>query len=664
MLRFFSKFQRSSKLILLIFCAVLFLGLIMFYAFPNSTPLGNGNLRGGSADDSTVVAKVGNQEITMKEFRTQLASLAQVYSRGGNIDARIIKGMGIDKQVLDRLVEDKILLSESAALGFAGTDKEISDAVTKAFVDPETGKFVGKDEYLRSLRLRNENPEDFERGIRTSLATSKMRAYLNAGAVASDKEAEEAYKADNTKVEVVYGTIDKDKLKDKPKPSEQELQAYYDAHKGDFKATEPVRKVEYIFIPTDKVKVDVTDAELKAEYEKKKQKEPKASIIKINVPTPSDEETARRKINELAARVKGNDKSPGEDFGAVAKGNSQDPSASKGGDIGFIKRNLNNKNDWRQRAIDLTVNTIEGPFRDGNAWYLMKITGEREVPFEEMKPTLVAGAKNRSAYKKANEIADKAYELFTANKDLNKTAEAIAAEMKVKPEELIKTTPYFKKGDTLPGIGSNPTFESHVEGLKKGEIADKIGIPDGIAVPRLIDVIDGGAQLTFDQARNQIETKIGREKDLTAALDKANELIKNAKSADDLKALLTKEGFEAKTDNSNLTGIPMATLQLSQVIQKAVLATKQGEVYKAPIKTGAGTYIVFAATKRTDPDMAKFTDAEKRSYKQRVAAEKGSIAYDAFIKDTRKRYETEKKIWIDEKKIESYINGLNSQANQ
>ena len=499
------------------------------------------------------------------------------------------------------------------------------------------------------------------RTIRSSFISGKMRTYLASGVQVSDKEVEDEYKANNTKVEVIYASIDKDKIKeaDKPKPSEQESQAYYNAHKDEFKATDPVRKVEYIFIPTDKVTVTVTDEQLKAEYEKNKQKEPKVSVIRLNIATPADDEVVRKKIGELKARAQGSSAVQPEDFAALAKGNSQDASAAKGGDIGFVKKDPNHPNDWRQKAHGLSVGAMEGPFKDGNSYYLLKITEERDIPFAEMKPTLIAGAQNRSKYAKASEIADKAYELFTANKDLHKTAETIAAEMKLTPEELIRNTPYFKKGDTLPEIGSNPTFEKNIEDLKKGDIGDKIGIPNGIAVPRVTDVIEGGVQLSFEQSRNQIDTKLQREKDVNAVQQKAAAYLAKAKTAEELRALLKTDGIEAKVDTNNLVGIPFSSLQVTQQVKTAVLSTKQNEVARAPVKTGAGTYLVFAATKRTEAEMTKFAE-QKRQLRMQLEGERGSLVYDAYVRAARKRYDDAKKIWIDRKRIDQFIDGINT----
>lgn len=656
MLRFFSKFQRSSKVVLIVFGAVLLLSLVLFYV-PNQQ-LPNNPMGAGNANDNTVIAKVGGEEITLKEFRAQLLSTAQMYAQGRGVDSRLVRAMKLDQQVLDRLIDERLMLSEADKFKFIGTDQEVSEAIVRSFTDPDTGKWIGKDEYLRRLRLNGQDPEEYERTVRNSFAASKMRTYLASGVQVADKDVETNYKNDNTKVEVIYATIDKDKIKDKPKPTEQEMQAYYDGHKDEFKATEPVRKVEYVFIPTDKVVVDVTDEALKAEYEDKKQKEPRVSIIKLNVATPSDDPTVQKKINELKTRLQGAPGGQPEDFAALAKGNSQDSSAGQGGDIGWITKNPNNAKDWRQKAFTLGLGSIEGPFKEGNSWYLMKVTEERDIPFERMKPTLVAGAKNRRAYAKASELAEKAYELFTENKDLRKTAETIASEMKVKAEDLMRTTPYFKKGDTLPEIGSNPTFEKHVEELKKNDIADKIGIPNGIAVPRLIDVIDGGVQLTFDQSRNQVETKLQREKDLNIVQQKANEYLTKAKTAGELKALLVKDGIEVKTDANNLTGVPFSSFQMTQQIRTAVMSTKENEVAKAPIKAGAGSYIVFAATKRTEADMSKFAD-QKSSIRARLEGERGNLVYDAYVKASRKRYEDAGKLWIDKKKIDEVIDSLN-----
>lgn len=660
MLRFFAKLERSRNLVL-VFFAVLLLGSLVVFYIPNS-PLAPGSAA-ARGDDDAVVAKVGSQEIKLKEFRATLQNLMQVYGRGGALNPQMIKALSLDKQALDTLIEQKLIVDEGQHLGLGGTDSEVSDEITKmpGFTDPETGKFVGLEEYRRILALRGENVSDFERSVRESVLLTKMRDYLTSTAQVSDREIEEEFRQSNTKVGVVYAVVERDKIKDKLKLTDEELRAYYDAHKDEFKAADTVRKVEYLFIPTDKVAetLKLTDEELKAEYEKNKQTEPRVSVIKINVKSGSaqDEQAAQAKINELAKRVKGTDTQKGEDFAAVARGNSEDTaSAPKGGDIGYVKKDPNRPNDWKQRAYFLKPGQIDGPFRDGNSWYIIKVTEERTVPFEEMKPTLVAGARNRRAYVEASKLADKAYEKFTETKDLRKTAEFIAAELKVAPETLMRTTPFFKAGDTLPEIGSNPSFEEAVAKLSKGEVGDKIGVPNGLAVPRLIDTREKGTQLTFEEAKNQVDNVVRRQREQTLVKDTAYAIINQAKNADEFRELAKKNGLEVKTDENNLTSYPANSLTLLQQIRAAVTPLKAGEVSKTPLKVGA-SYLIFAATSRTEPDLSQLA-SQRAALRQRLASEQGNLAYDAFVKNLRKRYEDQGRVKIYQDRVDTFINSL------
>ncbi len=655
MIRFFSKFQRSRGLVVIFFSFALLISLVAFYAFPGSNlplPFRDNSL----TTDSTVVATVGSYEITLKDFRTMLENLGAVYSRGNTLPLATLKALGLDKQALDRLIEDRLVRAEADRLGIGATDREVSDEIIRmpGFSDPETGKFIGLEEYKRTLALRGENVEEFESKIRSSIAVEKVRNYLASAEQVSDREIEETYKKDYTEVELAYALVDNEKVRSRLKLTDEELRAYYESHKDQFKATEPVRKVEYIFIPTDKVAetIKLTEQQLREEYEQKKQYEPRVSIIKLNVLTPKDEEAVRAKIYELNQRVRGGPNIPAEDFAAVARGNSQDPSAAKGGDIGFIKKDPNRPSDWRQRAHGLKVGDIDGPFRDKDSWYLLKVTEQREVPFEQMRPTLVAGMRNRLAYAEASKLADKAYEKFIDYKDIRKVAEEIARELKVKPETLIRTTPFFKNGDTLPEIGSNPAFEEAVGTLKLGEIADKVGIPDGLAVPRLIDIREQGQQLTFEEARNQVENAVRSERERNLAQQIAQQILKQAKNAEEFQRLAKKERLEIKTD-TNFNSYTFPNLLTTQQARTAALALKEGEVAKAPIKVGV-SYLIFAATKRKEADLSKLA-AEREAIRQRLLSERRNLAYDTYVKAARKRYEESNKIKIYQDRIEAFF---------
>jgi peptidyl-prolyl cis-trans isomerase D len=667
MLRFFAKFQRSRTLVLYAFAALLLVGLVTFL-IPSGQIDPTGRLT-SSSDDDTTIAEVGSQEITLKEFRNGLLQMSQQFSRGGSFPLATLKQFGMDKQILDQLITSRLIIDQAAELNLTGTNREVSDVVIGQFRD-KNGNFIGVEEYKNRLRNQNVDIAEFENGIREGITADKFRDYVYADVQVSDRDIDEKYRKDNTKVEVAYATIDLEKIRKKYTPSEEELKSHYEANKGDFKASEPVRKVDYIFISSDDVAkiMPVSEEELRQEFETRKQKEYRASIIKLNVLAPQDETTVKNKIDELAAKVRGAPGGKGDDFATVARGNSQDPSAPKGGDIGWIKRDQNKTQDWRQRVYNsgLKVGEIEGPFKDGKSWYLMKLTEERDEPFDQMRPTLKATLSNNKAFSESTKLAKRASEKAKEYKDLRRAAEEIAKELKVPVDSMLKSTPYFKNGDSFElgkgsGRASNPAFEGAVSALKKGDIGDSVSIPGGQAVPQVVDLIEGGQQLTFEQARNQVEEKVRAVKEPALAQAEAQEIVNRASNADEFQKIAKAEGLEVKTDTNfdsyNFPGSGRSGSSGAEVQARTALKTiKEGEVYKTPIKSGV-TYVIFAATKRTEPDLTKLP-SQRESIRQTIASERQRKAYDAFLKSTRKRYEQEGRLKIYQDRIDKFFASL------
>ncbi len=659
MLRFFAKLERSRSALLLAFCALLLVGLIAFYIPNSSLGPGAGTVR-SSADD-TVIAKVGSQEITLKEYSGALANALSAFGRGNSLPLGIAKSIGYDKRALDDLISERLVIEQGRELNLTGADREVADAVKRAFTNDQ-GVFVGRAEYLRRMKMSGLNVEEYEKNRRDGITASKVREFIVSPIQVSDREVEEKYKRDNTKVEAVYATVDREKIRSKFNPTEQDLHSYYDAHKDEFKADEKTRKVEYIFIPMKEVAktLPVTEEELKKEYESNKQHEKRASVIKLNVLAASDEDTVKSQIDKLASEVRD---PKGKDFATAAKGNSQDPSAKQGGDIGWIKEDKNRPRQWQQRVYtnNLEVGAIEGPFKDGRSWYLMKVTEQRDVPFDQQVPILKARIQNNNSYKKANDLAQKAYEKASQYKDLRKAAEEIAGEIKVSADSLMKTTPYFKDGDEQKDLGdsaghaNNPAFDTATSAIAKGGIGEKVSIPGGFAVPRVVDILDKGVAMSFEQAHNQVENKYRQEKEPTFAQSRAQEILNQSKSVEDFERLAKAEGLETKTDtNFDTYSFPGGSQGGPQAQARTALTSlKEGEAAKSPIKVGA-SYLIFAVKKRTEADMSKFSQ-EREGVRQNILSERQTLAYDAFIKAARKRYEEQGKIKIYQDRIDKFF---------
>ena len=136
-----------------------------------------------------------------------------------------------------------------------------------------------------------------------------------------------------------------------------------------------------------------TDADAKDFYDKNpdKFKQPesvRASHILLMTQDKDDatKKAARAKIDELLKRAKA-----GEDFAALAKANSQDGSASQGGDLGFFARGRMVP-EFDQVAFALKPGEISDVVTTQFGYHIIKLTEKKEaapIPLEQVKPQVL-----------------------------------------------------------------------------------------------------------------------------------------------------------------------------------------------------------------------------------------------------------------------------------
>ena len=137
-----------------------------------------------------------------------------------------------------------------------------------------------------------------------------------------------------------------------------------------------------------------TEADAKDFYDKNpdKFKQPesvRASHILVSTGEKADDakkKAARAKIDGLLKRAKG-----GEDFAALAKANSDDGSASQGGDLGFFQKGRMVP-EFDQAAFAMKPGEISDVISTQFGYHIIKLTEKKEastVPFDEIKPRVV-----------------------------------------------------------------------------------------------------------------------------------------------------------------------------------------------------------------------------------------------------------------------------------
>ncbi len=128
----------------------------------------------------------------------------------------------------------------------------------------------------------------------------------------------------------LYAALIRTKILDKVKVTPEDVSAYYDTHKDEFKAEEEV----------------------------------KASHILV------DTEDEAKKIKERLDK--------GEDFAEVAKASSKCPSASRGGDLGFFGKGRMVP-EFEKAAFALKVGEVTGPVKTQFGWHIIKVTERKDA---------------------------------------------------------------------------------------------------------------------------------------------------------------------------------------------------------------------------------------------------------------------------------------------
>jgi peptidyl-prolyl cis-trans isomerase D len=611
MLKQLSRFERSSKVIILGFVGLMALSLVLFFR-PNS-----GSSRVEPTKSSEVLAVVGGDEITVGEFATQKQNLQAQFSRFGA--QMSLTRMGYtDEKILDGLISKKIIKQEAERLGLGVSDAEVKERIANLFRDP-AGKFLlvdasGKFDMGKYQERVGDIPA-FERGVAEDIAREKLEALVTAGVHISEDEVREDYKRKNTAFDLTYVSVSAAKLAEKIQPSDDELRAYYDKHKTDYRIDVPQKKIRYVFVDQAKSgeKIQITDKELRDEFAQVKPEFKQAGVkvqqIVLRIAREDLDATVKKKADELVTKARGQiGTAPEEAFAELAKGNSEDAATAKnGGRVGgLVKKSTTNPDDPYQRTLDMQIGEVSDPIKYKNAYYILRRGESVPKTFEAAKPELLASLRNRRGYTIAQKIAQKAQDRFKETKDATKVAQEFAAEANMNAADMVRETPFIKPGDDVPNIGSSQQFEQVVEPLNNiNDVGERTGIKNGFAIPMLIDKRDPRIP-EFDEVKDRVGYAVKQEKAKAELEAKAKEIIASAKTPGDLKAAAQKAGLEAKSEANYKIGTPLADLGASTILDDPLYASQSGQVLNSPIFLNEN-YLVIGVTKRTDADMAEFT---------------------------------------------------------
>ena len=193
-------------------------------------------------DKAGAVAKVGDIEITQGELQKNYSNLYVQYNKmfQGNFDEEKAKQFGLQKQAMNQLVQQALILNLAASYDLEVSDSELIAELTKLPYFFKNGVF-DKETYKQVLSQNRLSTKEFEAGLKKDLLIRKTLALLPTEATKSETKILETIV--NIADKINYKVLSMDDIT--LNPTDDELKKFWETRKNNF-MSEKAYKVKYI----------------------------------------------------------------------------------------------------------------------------------------------------------------------------------------------------------------------------------------------------------------------------------------------------------------------------------------------------------------------------------------------------------------------------------
>jgi peptidyl-prolyl cis-trans isomerase D len=510
--------------------------------------------RGRSTD---VLAQVGSEKITGQEYRRAFDRQVRAFSerQGVQITPEQARTIGLDRQVLARLLQDASLDAQAASLGLAVSDAMIAEriAANKAFQGPD-GQFDAN--RFREILARNGLSEgEVVHLEKESLLAGGIVDALTSGTEIPKTMAQIAWRHGNEQRDVKYFVIGGDKMVI-PAPSDSDLKSFYDSHPQSFSVPER-RTVAVIAVTPDTVAPSITlkDDELAKQYESRKEKYAIPETRRIErIPFPSIEEAQKARTQIMQ----------GTSFETV------------GTERGFSDKDMVldkvSKNDMRDPAVAdvafaLKDGEVSQPVQGRLSVFLVKasnIEPGRARSFEEVKDTL----RNELQLERARDVIIDLHGKIEDGRGGGATLEEVARENKL---PLKVFGPMDHNGTAVDGkdVADMPVKSELLKAAFESDVGvdnEPLSTSDDGFIWYEVREVKPAQRKPFEEAKAEVAQAWSDRQRREKLTKEAQELVKRAEQGSKIEDLAREQGSEVKTQNGLKRG------QSSEAFDSAAVA--------------------------------------------------------------------------------------------
>ncbi len=455
------------------------------------------------------------------------------------------------QRVGQQLILQKVLLAQAESLGIQANDDDVRAFLHTgqygALLFPN-GNYIGDDKYKSFIGSQfNMSVDAFEKELRDGITINRLRSFVTAGVTVNDKEMREDYRKKNIKIKFDYAVISSDDLRKEIKPSDAELQTFFTKNAARYANAVPEeRTISYFAFTATQIPggvPQVSQQEIQAyynahsaDYQQPEQARSRHILIKTTGGASKSDAEAKAKAEALLKQIQG-----GADFAELAKKNSEDVgSGAQGGELGFAKHGMMvpefDTAIFSQKIGDTKI--VKSQF----GYHIIQVE-ERQAahtqPLNEVLPTIQV---NLIRQKEA--AAESAYAQTLANEAAKNGLEKTAAAHGLQ----VVTTPSLPSTGTIAGLPDGTQVISKAFATKQGAAPAFAPTGEGFAVFQVKSVTAPHAP-TFAEYKEHVATDYASEKLPQLLQQKTKELADKAHASGDLAKAAKEVGATVKTSD-------------------------------------------------------------------------------------------------------------------
>jgi parvulin-like peptidyl-prolyl isomerase len=565
--------MREKTKVVLFMVLLAFVGLVFF----------DWGMQGaqGPRSSGNAIGKVNGEDISYDEYLRTRQQLTESFEARSGSPPGSMDYDAIEEETWATLVRTALLRQEIKKLGITTSDPEVVEILktsppeflrAQPVFQNEQGQFDPA-RYQQALADPNFDWVPVEQYLHETIPGSKLENYVAMNARTTKSEVRRRFLEENEKVRVRY-VASIPAAAPAETPDDAAVRAYYDSHQDEFRAGE--RAVLQMV------------------------KFPKSATAEDTSLVRADLEDVRKMLVEK-----------GESFEELARTWSEDPSAERGGDLGFFGKG-DMVPEFEAVAFSLPVGQISPVFASPFGFHIVRVEERKTEGGEEKvraRHILMKVEPSNTTSRAQQQAAEDFLAAVKSGKSLEEAAAAAG--------QSVEATPPFERTAFLPSLGLPRAAQRFAFSGKVGEFAPEPLEDDrAFFVVRLAQRIPEGVR-PFEEVQAEVVRRVSEERAREMARAKLEDAV--AKGGGTLSGIAVAMGASVDTAAAFSRNMFVPNVGRKNAFVAAAFSLQPGQL--SPILDTDRGFYVLEVVEKTPADESLFA-AQETQIQQQLLMEK------------------------------------------